>query len=167
MHKAQVGHIRSRDIGGEGSKDRSILSWRKSQRTLRRGIRRLTDDGGALRTQSFYLFDDRLAEVVAGLADDEERILRAAGCREVAAVVLYQVEQRIFVQIVVVETDRQVGRLMSEETCHHIVFAIIIKYIGHIAALLQHVAAAGEIVGPCSGLFSPRLMAVEPLSVEV
>ena len=120
-----------------------------------------------MRTQSFYLFDDRLAEVVAGLADDEERILRAAGCREVAAVVLYQVEQRIFVQIVVVETDRQVGRLMSEETCHHIVFAIIIKYIGHIAALLQHVAAAGEIVGPCSGLFSPRLMAVEPLSVEV
>ena len=55
---------------------------------------------------------------------------------------------------------------MGKQAGNHVVLAVIIEHVGHVATLLQQVTAAGQVVGPCLGHLGPGLMAVEPLAID-
>ena len=82
------------------------------------------------------------------------------------AVVGDEVEQCLLVEVVEIVGVRDVGMLEGKETGHHVILAIIIEDVSHVATLLQKVAGTCQIVGPGLGLFGPRLVAVEPLSED-
>ena len=104
--------------------------------------------------------------MLATLGEDKQTVSVARWRDKILPVKGYQFKQGILVQVIEVVAERYRGVLMGKQAGDDIVLAIVIEHVCHVTALLEHVTAAGEVVGPCLCHFRPGLVAVEPLAID-
>jgi len=88
----------------------------------------------------------------------------ATGSHNMPTFYLDVMQQSIRIKVVEIIALGDLWQRMGEESCNAVVFAVVVKNIGDILPLLEHIGAACKIVCPGLCLFGPGLVAVKPLS---
>ena len=127
-------------------------------------LRSLSHEDGAVVHQRLEFPQDLKAHRAAVVTQDENLVLHSGLGDKVISAYGKNIEDAVRIDEVEGVASGDLRKLMAVDTGDVGILAIEEENIGHVLALLEHVAASCQIVRPVAGVFGPCLVTVEPLS---